>query len=291
MRNCDDGESRRGGPPGRGARPSWAGRPNGVRTQWATGAPCPPWWREQPARVRREPLTRAAIVEAALSLLEDGGVEGLTMRRVAERLQASAGALYGHVTNKQQLLELLLDRVFEGVEIPPPDPDRWQEQMKDICRTLRDRLRSHGDLSRVMFARIPIGPNFIRLLEQQLAFCDEIGLPAKVAAYLGDLLGLYVAAFAFEESLWARDEENHAEGTPPGSGAAGAAATVEDETSVAPAGIDSVLQRIDTYLSALPADRFPNILARKDLLLGIGPEERFELGLDIILQGVATLRN
>jgi len=226
-----------------------------------------------------------------LSLIDDGGLEDLTMRRVAERLQASAGALYGHVANKQQLLELLLDRVFEGVVIPAPDPDRWQEQIKDTCRTLRERLRSHGDLARVMFGRIPIGPNFIRLLEQQLGFWDEIGLPAKAAVYLGDLLGLYVAAFAFEESLWGREGERADAARPPGSGAGGPAIApaIEDEDSE-PASIDSVLERVDGYLSALPADRFPNIAAKRELMLGIGAEERFELGLEIILQGVASLR-
>jgi TetR/AcrR family transcriptional regulator, tetracycline repressor protein len=203
------------------------------------------------------------IVQAALALIDADGLDGLTMRKVADRLEASAGALYGHVANKQQLLELLLDRVFQGIEIPEANAEEWPEQIKQTCREIRDRLRSHRDLARVMLGRIPVGPSFARLLEQQLAFWDDAGIPAPLAAYMGDLLGLYIAAFTFEESLWA-------------------------EHDAAP---QTEIDRITAYLAALPIDRFPNIAAVRDLMMGIGHDERFELGLEIILQGVARLKS
>jgi AcrR family transcriptional regulator len=200
------------------------------------------------------------IVQAALALIDADGLDGLTMRKVADRLEASAGALYSHVANKQQLLELLVDRVFDGFQVPEVDAEDWPEQVKQMCREIRHRLHNHRDLARVMLGRIPVGPSFARLLEQQLAFCADAGIPATLAAYLGDLLGLYIAAFTFEESLW---EEANSEAN---------------------------MDQVRDYFASLPVDRFPHIAAVKDVMLGVGKDERFELGLEIILQGVARIR-
>jgi len=194
-----------------------------------------------------------------LAIIDSEGLAGLTMRKVADRLEASAGALYSHVANKRQLLELMVDRVFEGLEVPETDPGAWPEQVKQMCRDIRDRLRSHQDLAQVMLGRVPVGPSFVTMLEHQLAFLSEAGVPDRLAAYLGDLLGLYVAAFTFEESLWEREEAK-----------------------------DRVNQ-FSSYLETLPTDRFPHIAAVRGVMTGLPPDERFELGLEIILQGVARL--
>jgi TetR/AcrR family transcriptional regulator, tetracycline repressor protein len=237
-------------------------RRSGLRRRvagWATGAPTPTWWGDQREPLRRRPLTRDAILRAALAIIDSDGLAGLSMRKVADRLEASAGALYSHVANKRQLLELIVDRVFEGLEVPEADAADWPEQVKQMCRDIRDRLRSHQDLAQVMLGRVPVGPSFVTMLEQQLAFLSDAGVPDRLAAYVGDLLGLYVAAFTFEESLWEREEaENH-------------------------------VDQVGAYLQTLPADRFPHIAAVRDVMTGIGHDERFELGLDIILQGVARL--
>ncbi len=199
-------------------------------------------------------------MRAALAIIDADGLEGLTMRKVATRLEASAGALYSHVTNKRQLLELIVDRVFDGMTVPQADAEVWPEQIKEICRDMRDRLRSHGDLAQALIGRVPVGPGFVTLLEQLLAFLSDAGVPDRLAAYLGDLLGLYIAAFTFEESLWERDE----------------------------AGQDS-LNQFSSYLETLPAERFPHLAHLRDEMTEIGHDERFELGLEIILQGVARL--
>ena len=78
-----------------------------------TGAPEPPWWRtrDEADRAERRPLTRDAIVEAALTLLDRDGLSGLSMRKLAQELGAGAASLYWHVGNKEELLSLLLDRI------------------------------------------------------------------------------------------------------------------------------------------------------------------------------------
>src|SRR5580765_1801237 len=79
----------------------------------------PPW--RPPARgtaVPRAPITREAIVEAALAVLDRDGVDGLSMRRVAEELDTGAASLYWHVKNKDELLQLIFERTTQEVTLP-----------------------------------------------------------------------------------------------------------------------------------------------------------------------------
>ena len=83
--------------------------------------PAPPWQRHPPERTRRrgrEPITREAIVETALRLLDRDGLDELSMRRLADELDTGPASLYWHVGSKDGLLELIFDRVIGEVEMP-----------------------------------------------------------------------------------------------------------------------------------------------------------------------------
>src|SRR6266542_4823541 len=94
--------------------------------------PEPPWKAAPRERPARTPLTREAIVEAALRVLARDGTEGLSMRRVAEELGTGPASLYWHVASKDELINLLIDRVASEIEVPPPGVARWQEQIKEF---------------------------------------------------------------------------------------------------------------------------------------------------------------
>src|SRR3954466_14559300 len=95
--------------------------------------PDPPWWRKRAAPAReREPLNREKIVEAALVLLERDGMQGLRMRKLARELGTGAASLYWHVGDKEELLNLLLDRIVGEAEVVTPDAEHWQEQVKNL---------------------------------------------------------------------------------------------------------------------------------------------------------------
>jgi hypothetical protein len=85
------------------------------------------------------------------------------MRRVAEELGAAPSALYWHVRNKEELLQLVFDRVVAEIELPPPDAERWQEQLKALAREMRRVLTSHRDIARVSIGAIPVGPTALSL--------------------------------------------------------------------------------------------------------------------------------
>jgi len=86
---------------------------------------------------QRPPLTREKIVDAALTLLERDGLQGISMRKLAQELDAGAATLYWHVGDKEQLLGLLLDRIVGENQVPDPDPANWQEQLKVFGRATR----------------------------------------------------------------------------------------------------------------------------------------------------------
>src|SRR5215217_3429279 len=168
-----------------------------------TGAPEPPWRRkpEPPDRGERRPLTRDAIVDAALVLLDREGIAGLSMRRLAKELDVGAASLYWHVGDKEELLSLLLDRIVGEAEVPDPDPANWREQVKELARVTRRMLTERRDAAQLSMGRIPTGPQSLPVLERYLAVVAAGGVPPRVTAYAVDMFALYVGAFAYEESL------------------------------------------------------------------------------------------
>lgn len=226
--------------------------------------PEPPWWRRRAERPRgeRRPLTRDAIVEAALALLERDGLQGLSMRRLAQELGTGAATLYWHVGDKEELLSLLLDRIVgDADEVPDPDPENWQEQVKELGRATRRRLLSRRDAAQLSMGRIPAGPNALPVMERYLAVLAAAGLPPRAIAYAADMFALYVGGFAYEESLRA---------PPLGS----------PET-----GTDQLAE----YFRSLPPEQFPTIVGLADDLTAGDADERFEFALDLLVRGLEAL--
>lgn len=228
--------------------------------------PEPPWWRSSGRRSAPRPrLTREAIVEAALGVLDLEGLDALSMRRVAEELGTGAASLYWHVGGKEELLELVFDRVLGEATFPQPDPGRWQEQIKEATREMRRVAMSHRDFARLQLNRFPSGPNGIKMAERLLAILRASGLSDRTCAYVVPLLPLYANAFVLEEA--------------PQSPSSSAGEKLPEET----------LGAIRGYLESLPAERYPNLVALSGDLASPAQEERFDLGLEVLVRGIAAL--
>lgn len=224
--------------------------------------PEPPW-RRAPRRVRqpRQPLTREAIVGAALGILDAEGLDAINMRRVAAELDAGAGSLYWHIRHKDELFELLFDHVVAEIRLPEPDPIRWQEQIKEVSREVRRVCLRHRDVARIALDRWPIGPNTLVFAEGLLAILRAGGLPDRACAWASGLIPSYVGWFALEEYLGRQSRRDQQ---------------------------DSTEDSVRAYLASLPSERFPNLLAVLGDLVSGDPDERFEFGLDILVRGLAA---
>src|SRR5215510_15621992 len=93
-------------------------------------------YRKAERRQKRRPLDQAQVVRAALALLDEVGLDELTMRRLAERLDVKAASLYRHVRNKEELLALLGDEM--SAEIPlAGQSGSWRDQLTEIAWNVR----------------------------------------------------------------------------------------------------------------------------------------------------------
>lgn len=151
-------------------------------------------------RVRRTaPLKREEVVEAALKLLDEVGLDGLTTRRLAAKLGVRVGALYWHVSSKQELLAAVADRIMEEFSTRPVAEGGWEERISEEAQRLRRVLLSHRDGARVLVGAIGLGPNILMVAERFLDILREAGFPLEVAAYGWDTIASFVTGFVLQE--------------------------------------------------------------------------------------------
>ena len=166
----------------------------------AVGDVCP-WVSEAPPRSRRErpakpALSREAIVEAALEVTREKGLDAVSMRRIAQALDTGPASLYVYVANRDELHELLFDAAIGTIETEPLDPARWRDQIKELCRRMVAECGEYPGIAILAMARIPVGDNALRVVEAMLTLLKAGGASDQAAAYAADLLSMYVTAIA-----------------------------------------------------------------------------------------------
>jgi len=212
-------------------------------------------WEE--ARPARPTITRERIVTEALALLDDVGFDGLTMRRLAERLGIQAASLYNHVPDKLALLALLADAVCG--EVREPGTRRpWRAQLEALATDYRRVLLAHRDAPRVLLATPPVGPNRLRLIERTLSalrrggFSDDVVVDGAVA------FNVFVTGFVLDETR---------------------GQTGEDLSQAEAA-------QFARWWRSLPAERYPTLAPLAERMLGGDRDRRFALGLGAVLDGL-----
>jgi AcrR family transcriptional regulator len=226
--------------------------------------PPAPWQRapRRAPRRRREPITQEAIVATAIRVLDAEGLDALSMRRIAEELDTGPASLYWHVGSKDGLLDLIFDRVIGEQHVPDPDPGHWQEQLKQVARTQRETILRHRDVVRISLGRIPMGPNALRYAERVIAILRAGGVPDRIAMLSHQLLIEAVNGFTLDE-------------------------TVELEPAAAEGPTEEMGQMARDYVASLPREQFPNLIEVADYYAMTDPGERFELLLDLFVEGLS----
>jgi AcrR family transcriptional regulator len=199
----------------------------------------------------RDTLSRDQVVAAAIAILDEEGYDALSMRRLAQRVGASAPTLYWHVRNREELLDIVADKVVGEVLAGIGEPAGWRAWMNALARSLREVLRTHPGVGPIMGQRPTTGVNATATLGRLLDALHHDGFSEQGAALAALTLTGWASGFAVSE---ARD-------------AAGIAA------------------------GAMPA--LPDVAAgpvrpvgSEGALAGLGPDERFEYGLAVLLDGI-----
>lgn len=230
----------------------------------AEGAPLflPPLpWRETPhRRPRRAPhpsLDRGRIVEAGLRIVDAEGVEALSLRRLASELGVTPMAVYWHVRDKAELLDLIGERVLETVEVPAPAGD-WRRQLRDVHGAMLGPLLAHPNAVELMVGRARYGAAGIALFERILAILRVAGF--EPAAAFDAYQSLYLFQLGFMATARRSPEFRHVQ-------AQGAA-----------------------YLRSLDPGSFPAIAEVAPVIGGRSLEEQYDVGLEVVISGIGAAR-
>jgi TetR/AcrR family transcriptional regulator, tetracycline repressor protein len=173
----------------------------GAATDAATGAlpaaAVDPFLDATPARA---PVSRDTIVAAAMDLLNEGGLELVSFRRIAARLQVSAPTLYWHVENKRQLMDLMAEEIVRRTRREPLEPgpgEPWWAWLRTHAQQMFDTLVETRDAPRVLAGNRP-SPEAFPAIERTLRVLVDAGLTPGDAQQALFAIGAYVIGSAAE---------------------------------------------------------------------------------------------
>ncbi|MEV4069974.1 TetR/AcrR family transcriptional regulator C-terminal domain-containing protein [Nonomuraea fuscirosea] len=147
-------------------------------------------------------ITRERIITAALELLDDQGMDALTVRALASRLDVRAPALYWHVRNKQELLDEMATEVMRRVSsafaaVPPGDG--WRDDLTAYARVLRSEYLRHRDGARIFSGTRITDPDVVRMKEPLFERWTGAGWKPVDADDAVDVVTAFVVGFVIEE--------------------------------------------------------------------------------------------
>lgn len=163
--------------------------------------------RERRARETDSGLSRERVVAAAVRVADAEGLRGLSMRRVAAEFGVSSMALYRHVANKDELVLLMADAAFAGVELPQPAPQGWRDRMEAGARLQWELYQRHPWLAQYLSITRPQPmPQAMALIEWTMARVE--GMDPLTLIHMAVTLLNYVRSTAagFEDDLEAEQE-------------------------------------------------------------------------------------
>ena len=130
------------------------------------------WDRPEPP-TQPVPLDRARIVAAAIALADEGGLDAVSVRKVAARLNAGPMRLYGYISTKEELFDLMVDEVQAEI-LPEERPGDWREALRVLAHRTRLAALRHEWLADLLGGRPALGPNGLAVAEATLAALDGL---------------------------------------------------------------------------------------------------------------------
>jgi len=144
---------------------------------------------------RRLPLTRGRVLETALGLADQGGLEALSMRKLGQALGVEAMALYYHFANKERVLDGIVDLAFGEIDLPAIGAE-WKSAMRRRAISLRDALLRHRWAIGLMESRTHPGPASLRHHDAVIGCLRAAGFDMTMAAHAYSVLDGYIYGFA-----------------------------------------------------------------------------------------------
>ena len=210
----------------------------------------------------RVPLTCERVLQSALGLADQGGIDSLSMRRLGQQLGVEAMALYYHFANKNEVLDGIVDLVFGEIDLPAIGTD-WKQAMRQRAISVRDALMRHRWAIGMMESRANPGPANLRHHDAVIGCLLAGGFDMAMAAHAYSLLDSYIYGFALTKMNLPFDA------------------------------LDDIADTAKEMLEPFPEGEYPNLMAfitEHAMQPGYDYGDEFEVGLDLILDGLEQMR-
>jgi len=212
---------------------------------------------------RRLPLTRERVLAAALKLADQGGLEGLSMRKLGQALGVEAMALYYHFAAKERVLDGIVDLVFGEIDLPTTGED-WKVAMRRRAISVRDALLRHRWAIGLMESRTNPGPANLRHHDAVIGNLRAAGFDMAQVATAYSLLDSYIYGYAMTKMNLPFEDTS------------------------------DIVELSETMLAPFPAGEYQNLadfITEYAMQPGYDYANEFEYGLDVILDGLERVRD
>ena len=198
------------------------------------------------------------MLAAAIRVANRGGVEAISMRRVAQELNVEAMSLYHHVPNKDAILDGVVDAVFAAIELPAPGCADWRDAIRERAASAREVLSRHSWALGLMDSRSNPGPATLKHHNAVLGVLREAGFDVATAVHAVSLVDSYIYGFVLQESSLPMDD------------------------------VEQVSSEIVEHYNELP---YLKEVAEHTLRQGYSPADDFRFGLDLLLDALDERRS
>lgn len=211
--------------------------------------------------VDRLPLSRERVMAEALRMVDEGGLDVLSMRNLAQALQVEAMSLYNHVQNKEHILDGLVELVVSEIEVPTPCGD-WRSAMRRRALSAHAVLMRHPWATMLFVSRMNIGPNMLRYVDATIGCLRGAGFSYPMADHAWTSIDAYIYGFTLQKLNFPLDPTEYASSA-------------------------------SQFLPLIPAEQFPHLngMAQEVIAGRHDGLHQIDFGLELLLDGIERLRS
>jgi AcrR family transcriptional regulator len=147
----------------------------------------------------RIPLSRDRVIEAAVALADEHGLDGISMRKLGAELGVEAMSLYNHVDDKGDLFDGMIDHVFISIQIPDGELS-WQDQTRLIGQGAMDRFSAHPWVASLLMQRGNFGPAALAFMDHVVGILFAAGFNEEDVHHAWQMLASHTIGYAFQSS-------------------------------------------------------------------------------------------
>lgn len=207
------------------------------------------------------PLSRERVLQTAMRLADAGGIEAVSMRKLAQELGVKAMSLYNHVANKDDIVDGIVDSVVSEIELPDLTID-WKTAMWRRSISAHRVLLRHPWAAMALMSRVNVGPAMLRYVDATLGCLSEAGFSFEMADHAWNAIDSHIYGFTLQALNFPFEAPEYAD-------------------------------QAKNFVSNIPPEQYPylNQLTHQVIEGHYNGLHDFEFGLELILSGLDRLRS